>query len=68
MAGNALQSVVILPVSTPVYVTLSADDGGLISLGIRIDGTNELALARGVSVPEPGRPPQTYTTTLDQIV
>jgi hypothetical protein len=67
MAGNALQSVVILPVSTPVYVTLSADTNGLMSLGIRIDGTNELALARDVSMPEPGRP-QTYTTTLDQIV
>jgi hypothetical protein len=46
---------VILPVSTPVQVTLGADDKGVLSIGIRINGSNQYTMAQAVIVPKAGQ-------------
>jgi hypothetical protein len=38
-----------------VEVKLSADGKGVISIGVRINGTDECVLASAVTLPEPGR-------------
>ena len=42
-----------LPDDTPVVVKLSADKKGMVTLGIRIDGSEERILAQGVTMPKP---------------
>ena len=50
MIGRA----VILEENTPVEVKLSADNNGQVCLGIRINGSNEYVLAKGVTLPKTG--------------
>jgi len=52
---------------TPVVVKLSADNKGVISLGIRINGSNECLLAQGVSMPSPNQS-TTWTKTIGEIM
>ena len=46
-----IEKTLILPVSTPVQVTVSADAKGLLNIGIRINGGNDCLLAKGVTIP-----------------
>jgi hypothetical protein len=50
MAGNT----VTLPDNTLIEVKLSADSKEIVSLGIRINGSNWCVLASGVTLPRPG--------------
>ncbi|MCJ7577039.1 MAG: hypothetical protein MUO91_01155 [candidate division Zixibacteria bacterium] len=61
-----IEKTVILPVSTPVEVELSADSKGIASLGIRINGSNWCPLASGVTMPAPGNR-QTWPKTIGDI-
>ena len=63
MIGKA----VILEDKTPVYVTLSVDDKGQITLGIRINGSMERVMAQGVSMPQAGSS-QTWSKNAGDLV
>jgi hypothetical protein len=49
MIGKA----VILEDDTPIYVTLTADDKGQVTLGIRINGSHDCVMAPNVTMPRP---------------
>jgi len=63
-----IEKTVILPVSTPVEVELSADSKGVVSLGIRINGSNWCPLASGVTMPKPGSSQPPWSTTIENIM
>jgi hypothetical protein len=46
---------VTLPDNTPVEVKLCADNQGVVSLGIRINGSNWNVLVSSLTMPAPGR-------------
>ncbi len=50
-----IEKTIILPVSTPIQVTLETDDKGILSIGIRINGGTQHALAQAVIVPKAGQ-------------
>jgi hypothetical protein len=52
---GGIEKAVILPESMPVEVRLSADSEGIVSLGIRINGSNWCILSKGVTLPEADR-------------
>jgi len=58
---------VTLPDSDPVEVKLCTDKGGIVSLGIRINGSNWYVLASGVTMPALGRC-QTWPKTIGDIM
>jgi len=64
MAGNT----VTLPDSTLIEVKLSADSRGIVTLGIRINGSNWCVLASGVTLPNPGSTPPPWSTTIGNIM
>lgn len=63
MAGKT----VTLPDSTPIEVKLSADSKGVVSLGIRINGSNVCVLSLMVTVPKPGSS-QTWSKTIGDVM
>jgi len=63
MIGKA----VILEDNTPIYVTLSADDKGQITLGIRINGSHDCVMAKGVTMPGPASS-QTWDKNIGDMV
>jgi hypothetical protein len=48
------EKAVILEENTPIYVTLSADAKGQVTLGIRVNGSDQCVMAYGVTLPPPG--------------
>jgi hypothetical protein len=63
-----IEKTVILPVSTPVEVKLSVDGKGIVSLGIRINGSlNFFCLAADVTVPKFGNS-ASWTCTIEDIM
>jgi hypothetical protein len=63
-----IEKTVILPVSTPVEVQLSADSKGIASLGIRINGSDLFILASDVTMPKPGSSQPPWSTTIENIM
>jgi hypothetical protein len=63
-----IEKTVILPINTPVDVELTADSKGVVSLGIRINGSNWCVLASGVTMPKSGSAPQPWSTTIGNIM
>jgi hypothetical protein len=63
-----IEQTLILPVSTPVEVELTADSKGIVSLGIRINGSNWCILASGVTLPKLGSSPPPWSTTIGNIM
>jgi len=62
-----IEKTLILPVSTPVQVTVSADTRGLLNIGIRINGGNDYLLAKGVTIPTTSNA-QTCTKTIGELM
>jgi hypothetical protein len=62
-----IEKSVILPEGTPVKVTMSADDKGCVSLGIRIDGGNNLLLDADLTLPKPGKS-KSWTSYVGEMV
>jgi hypothetical protein len=58
---------VILEANTPVYVTLSTDANGQVTLGIRVDGGDQNIMAYGVTMPQPGCS-QTWSKNIGEIM
>lgn len=58
---------VILEENTPVEVKLIADQKGTVTLGIRINGSVEYAMAYGVAMPEPGCS-KSWTTNIKDLM
>jgi hypothetical protein len=52
---------------TPVEVKLSTDNNGIVSLGIRINGSNVYVLSSMVTVPKPGSS-QTWSKTIGDVM
>jgi hypothetical protein len=63
-----IEQTVILPVSTPVEVELTSDSKGIVSLGIRINGSNWCILASGVTLPKPGSSSPPWSKTIGDIM
>jgi hypothetical protein len=59
---------VTLPDSDLVEVKLCADRGGVVSLGIRINGSNWYVLASGVTLPQPGSCCQPWSKAIGGIM
>jgi hypothetical protein len=53
--------------NTPVEIKLSADEKGVVSLGIRINGSNVCVLSSMVTVPKPGSS-QTWSKTIGDVM
>jgi hypothetical protein len=62
-----IEKTVILPVSTSVKVELIADSKGIVSLGIRINGSDLCILVSGVTVSAPGSSQPPWNTTIENI-
>ena len=62
-----IEKSVILPVSTPVQVKLSVNEKGLISIGIRINGSKDCILAQDVAPPKAGTS-KTFPGTIGDIL
>ncbi|MGB8658333.1 MAG: hypothetical protein WCE90_11220 [Candidatus Zixiibacteriota bacterium] len=62
-----MEKSVILPEGTPVKVTMSADDKGCVSLGIRIDGGSNYLLESNVTLPKPGKS-KSWTSYVGEMV
>jgi len=54
--------------NTPVEVKLSTDNGGVVSLGIRINGSNWCVLASGVTLPKSGSSSPPWSKTIGNIM
>ena len=59
--------VVLLEENAEVEVKLSADDKGQVTLGIRINGSDERVLAQTVAMPDP-RSTKSWTTTIGEVM
>jgi hypothetical protein len=58
---------ICLPKNTPVEITLSVDTRGVLSLGIRINGSNAVLLAQGSIIPSPGNF-RSWSKTIGELV
>jgi hypothetical protein len=62
-----IEKSVILSESTPIEVKLSSDEKGIVSLGIRIDGTAWCVLAPNITTPEAERS-ETWSKNVGDLV
>ena len=62
-----IEKTVILPVSSIVTVELPTDPNGIVSLGIRINGSALCILTSGVTVSAPGSSQPPWSTTIGNI-
>ncbi len=62
-----IEKSVILSEGIPVYVKLSTNSEGEVSLGIRIDGGNYSLLDPNLSLPKPGKS-KSYTKYVGDLV
>jgi hypothetical protein len=62
-----IEKSVILPESTTIEVKLSTDEKGIVSLGIRIDGTAWRVLDANVTMPEAERS-ETWSKNIGDLV
>jgi hypothetical protein len=58
---------VILEENTPIYVTLSADGKGQVSIGIRVNGSDQCLMGYAVTLPQPGCS-QTWSKNIGDIM